>query len=165
MLISQIYGPALCICPKKGTNNSRGGDIRTKRKGETMKFLTCVGLMYKIIVEEKRYGFQTVIAAQNERLHEKKNERQEPPLQLVIDTQDWNGASFKAQDIRPDVLDRLKKGKIIPRLILRTHNDGEIPLRNVLIEKVKFLTSGSQASVATRVWYQVLPFKEEEDEL
>jgi hypothetical protein len=161
----QIYGPALCIYPKKGTNNSRSGDIRTKRKGEIMKFLTCVGLMYKIIVEEKRYGFQTVIAAQNERIHEKKNERKEPPLQLVIDTQDWNGASFKAQDVRPDVLDRLKKGKIIPRLILRTHNDGEIPLRNVLIEKVKFLTSGSQASVATRVWYQVLPFKEEEDEL
>jgi hypothetical protein len=138
---------------------------RQREKGETMKFLTCVGLMYKIIVEEKRYGFQTVIAAQDERLHEKKNERQEPPPQLVIDTQDWNGASFKVQDVRPDVLDRLKKGKIIPRLILRTHNDGEIPLRNVLIERVKFLTRGSQASIATRVWYQVLPFKEEEDEL
>ena len=121
--------------------------------------------MYKIIVEEKRYGFETVIATQNERLHEKKNERQEPLPQLVIDTQDWNGASFKVQDIRPDVLNRLKKGTIIPRLILRTHNDGEIPLRNVLIERVKFLTRGSHASVATRVWYQVLPFKEEEDEL
>jgi hypothetical protein len=136
-----------------------------REKEETMKFLTCVGLMYKIVVEEKRYGFQPVIATQNERLHEKKNERQEPPPQLVIDTQDWNGASFKVQDVRPDVLDRLKKGTIIPRLILRTHNGEEIPLRNVLIERVKFLTRGSEASAATRVWYQVLPFKEEEDEL
>ena len=130
-----------------------------------MKFLTCVGLMYKIVVEEKRYSFQTVIAAQNERLQEKENERQEPSPELVIDTQDWNGASFKVQDVRPDVLDRLKKGRIIPRLTLRTHNGGEIPLRNVLIERVKFLTRGSQTSVATKVWYQVRPFKEEEDEL
>lgn len=130
-----------------------------------MKFLTCVGLMYKIVVEEKRYSFQTVIAAQNERLQEKENERQEPSPELVIDTQDWNGASFKVQDVRPDVLDRLKKGRIIPRLTLRTHNGGEIPLRNVLIERVKFLTRGPQTSVATKVWYQVLPFKEEEDEL
>jgi hypothetical protein len=136
-----------------------------REKEERMKFLTCVGLMYKIVVEEKRYSFHTVIAAQNERLQEKENERQEPPSELVIDTQDWNGASFKVQDVRPDVLDRLKKGRIIPRLTLRTHNGGEIPLRNVLIERVKFLTRGSQASVATKVWYQVLPLKEEEDEL
>jgi hypothetical protein len=136
-----------------------------REKEERMKFLTCVGLMYKIVVEEKRYSFQTVIAAQNERLQEKENERQEPSPELVIDTQDWNGASFKVQDVRPDVLDRLKKGRIIPRLTLRTHNGGEIPLRNVLIERVKFLTRGSQTSVATKVWYQVRPFKEEEDEL
>ena len=136
-----------------------------REKEERMKFLTCVGLMYKIVVEEKRYSFQTVVAAQNERLQEKENERQEPSPELAIDTQDWNGASFKVQDVRPDVLDRLKKGRIIPRLTLRTHNGGEIPLRNVLIERVKFLTRGSQTSVATKVWYQVRPFKEEEDEL
>jgi hypothetical protein len=133
-----------------------------KKRKKTMKFLTCMGLMYKIIVEDERFGFQTVTAAQNESLQENMSERQELSPPLLIDTQDWNGASFTVQDVRPDVLDRLKKGRIIPHLTLRTHNGEEIRLRNVLIERVKFLTPGSQASVATKVWYQVLPFKEEE---
>jgi hypothetical protein len=133
-----------------------------KKRKKTMKFLTCMGLMYKIIVEDERFGFQTVTAAQNESLQENMSERQELSPPLLIDTQDWNGASFTVQDVRHDVLDRLKKGRIIPHITLRTHNGEEIRLRNVLIERVKFLTPRSQASVARKVWYQVLPFKEEE---
>lgn len=124
-----------------------------------MKFLTCMGLMYKIIVEE---NLLQTITAQNESLQENMGERQELSAPLLIDAQDWNGASFTVQDVRPEVLDELEKGKIIPHIILRTDNGEEISLRNVLIERVKFLTPGSQTSLARRVWYQVLPFKEEE---
>jgi hypothetical protein len=131
---------------------------KEKRK-KIMKLLTCEGLMYKVLVEGD--GFQTE-AAINE-CFQKHREKQKP-FPLLIDILDWDGASFTVQSVPTHVLLELRKVRIIPHVILRTPNGQEIRLGNVSIRTIKRPTPGSQASVATRVWYQVLPFKEEEAE-